>query len=595
MNFALFSPTAPQTLLSLGHLHACGGTFITTLNPPILQIRSADGTVLDNSRLLSHSNLYPANLPTLLSVLHKLPHLTAPPLTPPPPGLFPPVLRSFILTHRPHPRKPALIAYDAEVLSTHSTATQTAPDDPTSQQQEPPLTPPTISTDSPSIPTPSPPLPPILSQQLFHHRAQRISLAQYSRVIDAIELHNTQNHPPDDKLCRELATGKHPYTPLTPSDITLMRELVGPCPHCLEGRAFRPASIRRISTTIPASKPGEVISFDPQKLPTTTLGGYTHMITMVDENTGHISQPGIRSKTTPAAFAGIQRIINQTYNANGHKVYTLHGDAERVNTSMSPLLGAIGAKLKVSLPGQHAHRAERTVQTIADRARSVEASLPYFLPPETHLLLKQSVGESLNNSICKASDPLTPNEALSGFKPQRAPVGFGRCALVLQPEDKRRTISTATGIPFKQVPLTELGVSMGLQPGTDRTQWLLANGIVVPRIPIGQLLPQHYVPFNWKLKPITALQLPPSFPSQSPPLPPPPSPSPPHQQQTIQGGHTHHAAETTLSPETKLHFSVDTTTSLVPEDAVPAATTKILPMLPPSPIIPPPNTSPRLY
>jgi len=77
MNFALFSPTAPQTLLSLGHLHACGGTFITTLNPPILQIRSADGTVLDNSRLLSHSNLYPANLPTLLSVLHKLPHLTA--------------------------------------------------------------------------------------------------------------------------------------------------------------------------------------------------------------------------------------------------------------------------------------------------------------------------------------------------------------------------------------------------------------------------------------------------------------------------------------------------------------------------------------
>jgi hypothetical protein len=149
------------------------------------------------------------------------------------------------------------------------------------------------------------------------------------------------------------------------------------CPHCFEGRAFRPASIRRISTTIPASKPGEVISFDPQKLPTTTLGGYTHMITMVDENTGHISQPGIRSKTTPAAFAGIQRIINQTYNANGHKVYTLHGDAERVNTSMSPLLGAIGAKLKVSLPGQHAHRAERTVQTIASRT-SYPPKLTYY-------------------------------------------------------------------------------------------------------------------------------------------------------------------------------------------------------------------------
>ena len=56
---------------------------------------------------------------------------------------------------------------------------------------------------------------------------------------------------------------------------------------------------------------------------------------------------------------------------------------------------------------------------------------------------------------------------------------FGRSAMVLQPDDKRRTLANATGVPFSLVPVTELGVSMGLQPGTDRTRWLLSNGVVV--------------------------------------------------------------------------------------------------------------------
>jgi hypothetical protein len=41
---------------------------------------------------------------------------------------------------------------------------------------------------------------------------------------------------------------------------------------------------------------------------------------------------------------------------------------------------------------------------------------------------------------------------------------------------------------------------MGLIPGSDKTQWLLSNGIVVPRIPIGPLLPPNFIPFNWKVK-----------------------------------------------------------------------------------------------
>ena len=42
---------------------------------------------------------------------------------------------------------------------------------------------------------------------------------------------------------------------------------------------------------------------------------------------------------------------------------------------------------------------------------------------------------------------------------------------------------------------------MGLQPGTDYTLFLLANGRVVPRRPIGQMLPRTFVPFGWTRKP----------------------------------------------------------------------------------------------
>lgn len=105
---------------------------------------------------------------------------------------------------------------------------------------------------------------------------------------------------------------------------------------------------------------------------------------MVDEHTGHIDQPGTASKTNAAVTKGIQKIIHVTYNANGHRVNTLHGDAERINTSLAPFLGSIGTQLKVSYPGHHAHRAERTTQTIDQRARSVVSHLPYILPQKLH-------------------------------------------------------------------------------------------------------------------------------------------------------------------------------------------------------------------
>ena len=49
---------------------------------------------------------------------------------------------------------------------------------------------------------------------------------------------------------------------------------------------------------------------------------------------------------------------------------------------------------------------------------------------------------------------------------------------------------------------------MGLKSRINFTQWLLGNGRVVPRRPIGPLLPRWFAPFGWKPKPIVYNPLP---------------------------------------------------------------------------------------
>ena len=485
INLAYYAPGFPQTLLSLGQLHACGGSYNSTTNKQthiksvmVFAVDSDPTSLLDIAPLTSGSNMYPTSVDILSSATFSKPLLQLSNASPYPPASFPSSLIQFTKQH-PHPQLRALLS----PLKAKST---------------------------------------IEFQQLTKSPYSNLpSAAQMQEAWAAFELHESQAHPPDDKLINEISLGKHTYSKATPSSVKLMRRIIGPCPHCLEGRGNRAAAIRLPSTSPTTSLPGQVISFDPQKLPNTVLGGFTHKIMMVDKHTGFISQPGTTSKSTKPVADAIIGVIQKQYNANGVKVESLHGDAENINISLRPVLGSLGTRVLASIPGDHAQCAERTTQTVQDRARAVLASLPYYLPPEANLLLDQSVGESLNHSTNKSSSPLTPYESLYGIKINHQPTPFGRCAMVKQPDDKRITISKTTGIPFKKVPITELGVSMGLQPGTDYTQFMLANSRVVPRRPIGPIFPRNFVPFGWKPKPTIyngKATSDPTTPNDSPPI-----------------------------------------------------------------------------
>jgi hypothetical protein len=101
MNFALFSSDSPQTLLSLGQLHSCGGSYHTRSTPNKIEISTDLTTILDITPLLDNSNLYTANLPFMLATMNKNPHLQHPPNSPPPTTLFTLSIRKFIQHHPP--------------------------------------------------------------------------------------------------------------------------------------------------------------------------------------------------------------------------------------------------------------------------------------------------------------------------------------------------------------------------------------------------------------------------------------------------------------------------------------------------------------
>ena len=209
---------------------------------------------------------------------------------------------------------------------------------------------------------------------------QHYNAEQRNRANAAEQLHITLCHPSDQSLCTNLSTGKLPFTHLTCTDVSLNRQLRGPCPHCAAGKYRRPPNPP--STTPPAQSIGAVISFDPQLLPVPSPGNHTHEIILVDEFSGHLSVIGTTSKTTQAVFKSLLQLITSTYNANNHRVSVLHGDCEKINISLAGPLGSLGIQLHTSPPGEHAARVERSILTLRQLSIATLSQLPYHLPPK---------------------------------------------------------------------------------------------------------------------------------------------------------------------------------------------------------------------
>ena len=158
---------------------------------------------------------------------------------------------------------------------------------------------------------------------------------------------------------------------------------------------------------------------------------------MVDKNSGYFSVVGSFSKSTAHLLKAIHFINTTICNANGHKVTSMHSDPEHVNNTLSVPLGSIAIRLQTSLPGDHAHRVKRYIETLRAVSAAMLSPLPYHVPLKYYFYPHQAAAASCNSLISTSSTPQTPNELVHNANLRAIPLPFGSTALVVQHIDKR--------------------------------------------------------------------------------------------------------------------------------------------------------------
>ena len=123
-----------------------------------------------------------------------------------------------------------------------------------------------------------------------------------------------------------------------------------------------------------------------------------------------------KNRTAAVVAAGIRSFLN-TARSRGFDCVQLRTDGEGALAAMSEELSGLGVVLDVAGPGQHVPVVERKVQTIKERVRAHENSLPYVM---TRLLLTMCVlfcVSRLNMQPSRMSvDRTSPLEQFTGRK-----------------------------------------------------------------------------------------------------------------------------------------------------------------------------------
>ncbi len=320
--------------------------------------------------------------------------------------------------------------------------------------------------------------------------------AEMRRRCDAVEdLLRALSFPTDKALTQNISLGKIP-TYLTATDVTLNRQLRGPCPHQLAGKYTTPPSFTSLSP--PATRPGEVVSFDINLILNPPPGGRTHEIFFVDDFTGHTGTELAYSKRTPDILKAIFTYIDRVYSINGHTVQSLKGDDEPINRSLRPLLAAPPRHINLLLsePGAHSKQIERYTQTIRNFSTSALSSLAFIVPLQYSPLLHKDVTAKMNNITNERSYPFTPEEIVSGRKYFHIPLPFGSCHMVTQESSKRIRLAQSLRTHARYVPKVEVGVCMGVDDLTGKPLFLTSNGTIAPRTS-RSALSTSFVPFGW--------------------------------------------------------------------------------------------------
>ena len=330
--------------------------------------------------------------------------------------------------------------------------------------------------------------------------SQHVNAEQRARC-DRAEMLHTLSHMSDDAVCDALLNGHFAWANLTSSDIRLNRKLRGPCVQCLEGK-FRGKPMLP-SVNPPASAVGMCLEIDTQELHVKSIGGNLCYLDCCDEFSGDLQVTPCKSLKSVDIFNAIMALVHARYNAHGHRVTHIVVDALPAYTAVIPMLGMMGILLTQCPPGQHVQRLEARLGHKSSTERSINASLPFYMPKSTELYLKKYVADCANEYPNSRSFPSTANLIVTGrsrVSNARMPfTKYGDTCMVPVSKDKRLSDARLNDVSLKVVHKSELGVCLGFTPNSPSGsyEFLLENGEVVSRNHFDRV---HVHPFGWKRK-----------------------------------------------------------------------------------------------
>ena len=111
----------------------------------------------------------------------------------------------------------------------------------------------------------------------------------------------------------------------------------------------------------------------------TTLGGSNWILYAVDEKSGYIMMCGMKDKTTASVEKAIMSVVSEI-NGYGHKVDQILFDNEATFNSAADYVRRMSIEPMSTPTGLHNRLIERYTQTISNKARALEADIPFVMP-----------------------------------------------------------------------------------------------------------------------------------------------------------------------------------------------------------------------
>ena len=230
-----------------------------------------------------------------------------------------------------------------------------------------------------------------------------------------MNIHIALNHA-NLKACKEaVSNGTIKDTSLSPSDFDNMVEIIGPCLDCLKAK-MKAESKRKQSVNEPANRPFQKLHADVMFCHSIhNSKSKSPCIIIYDEFTTFTTALVLKTRQGndfKDAGTRFNNFLKSKKFLEGNQIATLQTDHEDAFSSFTQQIP--GLSLIQSAPNQHCPRAERAIQSIRNKMRSVLVSLPYNLPLHLHTKLLEHTVRMQNFTSNSNTNGKSPNQILFG-------------------------------------------------------------------------------------------------------------------------------------------------------------------------------------